>query len=64
VLENGIPAKDLGFKILNAKKTGELILAIESFLEGAKTENLSILDISFVPRGDEILAIFFFKQTQ
>ncbi len=62
MLGNGILAKDLHFKILNAKKPGELILAIEQFLEGAKTENLSIHDISFVPKGDETLVVFFFTQ--
>ena len=62
MLADGIPAKDIGFKVLNASKPGELILAIEDFLDGAKTENLSILDISFVTRRDEVLVVFFFKQ--
>jgi hypothetical protein len=62
VLLNGIPAKDIGYKILNCSKPGELMLAIEGFLDGAKAENLSILDISFITRKDELLAVFFFKQ--
>jgi len=62
VLEYGIPAKDIGFKVLNARKPGELIVAIEQFLSEAKDENLSIYDISFVSRGDEILVIGLVKQ--
>ncbi len=42
MLEKGIPAKDLYFKILNANKPGELQLAIETFLNEAKAQNLSI----------------------
>ncbi|MBN1367180.1 MAG: hypothetical protein JW967_04575 [Dehalococcoidales bacterium] len=56
-----IPASELGFKILNANKPGDLQLAIESFLEGAKAEKLSILDVSFASRGDELLVVFFFR---
>ena len=61
MFETGIPAKDLGFKILNASKPGELQLAIENFLEQAKTEKLSILNIAFASRADELLVVFFFK---
>ena len=62
MLEHGIPAKDIGYKVLNARKPGEVALAIEQFLSEAKAENLSVYDISFVSRGDEILVIGFFKQ--
>ena len=62
MLEHGLPAKDIGFKVLNAKKPGEIILAIEQFLSEAKAENLSVYDISFVSRGDEVLIIGLFKQ--
>ncbi len=61
MLEQGISAKDLGFKILNADKPGELELAIDQFLSNARTEKLSILDISFASRGDQLLVVFFFK---
>ena len=62
MLGQGIPAKDLGFKILNANKPGELQLAIEDFLTRAKADNLSILDVSFASRDKELLVVFFFKQ--
>ncbi len=61
MLEKGIPAKDIYFKILNANKPGELHLAIEGFLREAAEGNFSILDISFTSRGDELLVVFFFK---
>ncbi len=64
MFEKGIPAKDIGFKILNADKPGELQLAIEDFLEEAKTSNLSILDISFASRRGQLLVVFFFKFPQ
>jgi hypothetical protein len=62
MLAEGIPAKDIGFKVLNANKPGELILAIDDFLRAAKADSLSILDISFATRKDELLVVFFFKQ--
>ena len=61
MLETGIPADKLGFKVLNAKRPGEIILSIEQFLDEARADKLSIVDISFVSRGDEILIIFFFR---
>ena len=62
MLGNGIPAEDIGYKVLNAKKPGEIILALDQFLSEAKAENLSIYDISFVSREDEVLVIGLFKQ--
>jgi hypothetical protein len=64
MLEQGIPAKDLGFRILTANKPGELQLAIGDFLREAKADNLTILDVSFASRGDELLVVFFFKVSQ
>jgi len=61
VLEQGIPAKNLGFKILNVNKSGELQQALEDFLFLAKENNLTILDVSFASRGDELLVVFFYK---
>jgi len=59
---NGVPAADIGFKVLNAKGGGQVISAIEQFLGEAKAENLLVYDISCVQRGDEILVVCFFKQ--
>ena len=61
MLEKGIPAKDIRFKILNADKPGELYPAIEDFLRQATEGEFSILDISFASRGKELLVVFFYK---
>lgn len=64
MLEQGISAKNLGFKILTANKPGELQEALENFLFLAKENNLTILDVSFASRGNELLVVFFFKLPQ
>jgi hypothetical protein len=60
LFSEGIPARDICFKVLNAQKPGEITLAIEQGLEEAKANNLSILDVSFVQRGNETVAVFFY----
>ncbi|MFC2052155.1 hypothetical protein ACFLT4_05450 [Chloroflexota bacterium] len=62
MLENGIPAKDLIFQVYNCTKKGDIIMALETFREDGKNQNLLIHDISFVPRGEEIIAICFFTK--
>jgi len=57
VLSNGIPAEDLLFRGINCSKPGEIHKALETFVEYGKELNLLIHDISFVPKGDEIIAI-------